>query len=195
MARAHVEPRRSVEAVCWPSKDPDEYVNPNPRFTLRRKERPAELSFRDWKLMSPPLAMTFAGAPLWFGVIYLATWLGGVAMFELETPIFFALIALWLAQFDALRIKGAAARDGVRFPPPRAAAFGSAPWGLLVVVQLASVLAGGALAATTSNDDLQLALVFAGLFLAFPACWLLEWWAGNADRVSVVSEEGAHAGG
>lgn len=194
-ARVRVEPRRSVEVVRWPSKDPDEYVNPNPRFTLRRKERPAELSFRDWKLMSPPLGMTFAGAPLWFGVIYLATWLGGLAMFELETPIFFGLIALWLAQFDALRIKGAAARGGVRFPPPRAAAFGSAPWGLLVVLQLAATMTGAALASTTSDERVQLVLIVAGLFLAFPACWLLEWWVGRADRASVVSEAAVRAGG
>lgn len=145
--------------------------------------------------MAPPVAMTFAVMPLWFGVIYLATWLGGVAIFELETPMLFVFMALWLAQFDAFRIKGAAARAGVRFPPPRAAAFGSAPWGLLVVLQLAATMTGAALASTTSDERVQLALVVAGLFVAFPACWLLEWWFGRTDRASAVDEEGAHAGG
>lgn len=180
--------------MAWPSKHPDDYAVDRPlahRWPWPHASGPDERAapYRNWKWAVTPFRVVLAFAAFWLLVSYLAFWASGIDPFGLEFWVFLWLPATWLAHFDGARFAGAAARAGRSFPSPRTAAFGSAPWGLLVAAQLAVVAAGvAASAAIGGPDQTQLLGVFGGLVLAFVPSWLLEWWLGGPDRAAAAAD-------
>ncbi len=141
-------------------------------------------TYRDWKAGWAPTGKRLAFSLCWFAAFAVCCLAIGVGPLDADELYLVGLVAaLSVGEFDALRHAGAVMRVERRCPGPRVSPFGSAPWGLIVAVRAATLVAGTVLAAVLAKDDRGRAvLVGLVLFASVGPSWLLEWQLGKADR-------------